>query len=155
MSDDDWLSATLREVAREDATEPAPVLDAALATAFRARWSTGRRGAMTPRRVAIAAMLVAAIAIGFRQVSRIPPANAPPSTHEIATAFFLLPYAAVPSAGAEIVRVELSRTSLAAIGLLPIDSTGVQGTVQADVIVGEDGLARAIRFVRVSDRQSD
>jgi len=47
----------------------------------------------------------------------------------------------------QIVRVELPRSALGTVGL-PIGSGGVRQRVKADVVLGYDGLARAIRFVR-------
>jgi hypothetical protein len=50
-----------------------------------------------------------------------------------------------------MVRIELPRRSLAAFGLLSAEETSAgRGTVLADVIVGEDGLARVVRFVRTA-----
>ncbi|HEU4390906.1 MAG TPA: hypothetical protein VFV34_24085 [Blastocatellia bacterium] len=46
----------------------------------------------------------------------------------------------------QVVRVELSGSSLIAIGL-PVE-TESNKTVKADVLLGRDGVARAIRFVR-------
>ena len=69
---------------------------------------------------------------------------------EAATAFFPLIYANVPVTGGQIVRLEVPQTTLASFGVTPADVT--QGArpdmVLAEVFVGEDGLARAVRFVR-------
>ena len=46
----------------------------------------------------------------------------------------------------QIVSVELPRTALAALGWPSADSVET-GSVTAEVIVGHDGVARAIRFV--------
>ena len=50
----------------------------------------------------------------------------------------------------QIVRLEVSRAALASFGLTPIDALdgSASGTALADVLVGADGLARAVRFVR-------
>jgi hypothetical protein len=48
--------------------------------------------------------------------------------------------------GGRLVRVELPRSALASFGL-PVNAEA-GGRVKADVLLGEDGLARAIRFVR-------
>jgi hypothetical protein len=48
---------------------------------------------------------------------------------------------------AHLVRVELPRTALASFGL-PVNAEAPAGRVKADVLLGEDGVARAIRFVR-------
>ena len=47
----------------------------------------------------------------------------------------------------QVVRVELPGSALSAVGL-PIDAEMTREPVKADVVVGPDGLARAIRFVR-------
>jgi hypothetical protein len=46
-----------------------------------------------------------------------------------------------------LVRVRLPRSALATFGL-PINQSRVSDVVNADVLLGEDGLARAIRFVQ-------
>src|SRR5262249_21695118 len=75
-----------------------------------------------------------------------------PLPAEITTAFLPLAYSAMPLTDARVVRLEVPRTALAAFGLTPIDvvDTTRTGTVLADVLVGEDGLARAVRFVRAA-----
>jgi hypothetical protein len=49
-----------------------------------------------------------------------------------------------------IVRLEVSRDALIMFGLSGVDTIARSSpeTVLADVVVGEDGLARAIRFVK-------
>ena len=47
----------------------------------------------------------------------------------------------------QIVRVELPRSALMAFGL-PMNMDRADERIKADVVVGNDGLARAIRFVR-------
>jgi len=64
-----------------------------------------------------------------------------------------LTYSALPYTDAQIVRLEVPRSALENFGLapadLPADASAVShNTVLADVLVGEDGLARAVRFVR-------
>ena len=49
--------------------------------------------------------------------------------------------------GGHVVRVELPRSALASYGL-PVNAEHAGGRVKADVLLGEDGTARAIRFVR-------
>ena len=46
-----------------------------------------------------------------------------------------------------LVRVELPRSALASFGL-PVNAEANGGRVKADVLMGQDGIARAIRFVR-------
>ena len=47
----------------------------------------------------------------------------------------------------QIVRVKLPRSSLASFGL-PLNTERAGEPIKADVVLGEDGRARAIRFVR-------
>lgn len=47
----------------------------------------------------------------------------------------------------QLVRVELPRSALMSFGL-PVSMEHANDRVKADVVVGQDGLARAIRFVR-------
>jgi hypothetical protein len=61
------------------------------------------------------------------------------------TEYFPLEYSNVPVTDGQTLRLELPRTVLSSFGL-EADSTS--GTVLADVIVGQDGLARAVRFVQ-------
>ena len=49
-----------------------------------------------------------------------------------------------------VVRVQVPRSAPALVGL-PISGGDVSGTVTADVVLGEDGVARAIRFVQPSE----
>jgi len=81
------------------------------------------------------------------------PNQAKPVEHaaqeEIATSFISLTqgYTLSMSEGGQVVRVELPRSALASFGL-PVNGGRVNEPVKADVVVGNDGIARAIRFVR-------
>lgn len=68
---------------------------------------------------------------------------------EVVTAFYPIPYAAPlqPYESRRIVRVSVPQPALAALGL-PISQEPTLQPVDADVLVGEDNLARAVRFVR-------
>ncbi len=68
---------------------------------------------------------------------------------EIATDFLPVNYGGPMNLqdGGQIVRVELPRAALLNFGL-PVNMARVDERVKADVIVGADGLARAIRFVQ-------
>jgi hypothetical protein len=71
------------------------------------------------------------------------------AAEEIATDFIPLMQGGRFTQGEEghLVRVELPRSALASFGL-PVNAERAGGRVKADVLLGEDGLARAIRFVR-------
>ncbi|MEO8436387.1 MAG: hypothetical protein ABI596_15910 [Pyrinomonadaceae bacterium] len=74
-------------------------------------------------------------------------ANAEPA--EVATDFVPVGYVSALDLqeGGQLVRVELPRLALASFGL-PVNMDRVDERVKADVLVGPDGLARAIRFVK-------
>jgi hypothetical protein len=81
-----------------------------------------------------------------------PSANARVANHvtpEIATDFIPLTYmnAASLQDGGQIVRVQLPRSALVNFGL-PVNMDRYNERVKADVLVGVDGLAHAIRFVQ-------
>jgi hypothetical protein len=157
------LTSALRAVAQDDAARVArvaPEMDARLLAEFRLRYP-GRSRSRAARwfGLALAATLVSAIAvpmwIASRGAGRLFPVDpGPASIGEVTTAFLPLPYSGVPMSDGQIVRIEVPRAALARFGLLPVDSvsTEITGTVLADVIVGEDGLARAVRFVRAPTR---
>jgi hypothetical protein len=68
---------------------------------------------------------------------------------EVVTAFYPIPYAAPlqPYESRRIVRVSVPQPALAALGL-PMSQEPTLQPVDADVLVGEDNLARAVWFVR-------
>jgi hypothetical protein len=52
----------------------------------------------------------------------------------------------MPGEGAQVLRVTMPRTALQSLGL-PVDENVVFETVRADIVVGQDMVARAIRLV--------
>jgi len=68
---------------------------------------------------------------------------------EVATEFIPLVQAGqyAPAEEGHLVRVELPRSALVSFGL-PVNAEAPGGSVKADVLMGQDGIARAIRFVR-------
>ena len=67
---------------------------------------------------------------------------------EIATEFFPLNRGGIGQLdSAQVVRVELPRSAMMSFGL-PINMDRADERIKADVVVGNDGLAKAIRFVR-------
>jgi hypothetical protein len=78
--------------------------------------------------------------------------NLTPTTNaneEITTDFLPLSYSSSLSQfdGGQVVRVELPRSALQSFGL-PVNAESASERVKADVLLGHDGVARAIRFVR-------
>src|SRR5205085_841601 len=67
---------------------------------------------------------------------------------EITTDFLPLTYGGLSQMdGGQVVRLEVPRSALQSLGL-PINVERAGERVKADVLVGNDGVARAIRFVR-------
>lgn len=75
--------------------------------------------------------------------------NNPAANAEIATDFIPLMNRETLAQmdGGQVMRVELPRSALMSFGL-PMDMERADERIKADVLVGNDGLARAIRFVR-------
>jgi hypothetical protein len=73
----------------------------------------------------------------------------PTGNNEIATDFLPVTYGGVANLadGGRMVRVELPRSAMASFGL-PVNMDRANEKVKADVLLGVDGLAHAIRFVR-------
>ena len=155
---DRLLSSALRAVAEDDEMlDPPDRVEAKLLAEVRAIGRV-RRTRQLVVAAAAAAVLFVAIALPVRHSSgRLPEtAGGDPvgvstiATREEATEFFPLPFSAVPVAGAHVVRMQVPRTALASFGVTAFDPPDDRsGTVPADVVVGNDGLARAVRFVRV------
>jgi hypothetical protein len=72
---------------------------------------------------------------------------------EAVSEFLPLPYSTVPMTESHLVRLEVSNDALAAFGL-ETPGQGGNDALLADVVVGNDGLARAVRFVRVINDSS-
>ena len=62
--------------------------------------------------------------------------------------FIPLPFADqdAPLGSGEVVRIQLSEADLGLLGV-PVSEDSSGRSLTADVVIGEDGLARAIRFV--------
>jgi hypothetical protein len=102
----------------------------------------------------VAAMLVlVAVWGGFRGTPQPREADPPAVvTRELVTEFFPLPYSNVPARGGYVVRMQVPPEALAAFAgtaAFGESNSGRSGHVLADVVIGDDGLARAVRFVQV------
>ena len=141
---DSGLSAALRALAEDDAKLSAsPDVPKRLLSELRAI-SRARRRRTWYGVSSVAAALLLGIALYTTVQSPSPEA----AITEVATEFLPLPYYHLPMNTGSTVRIEVPATALVSFGLAPADFQEGDGTVQADVLVGEDGLARAVRFVR-------
>ena len=70
-----------------------------------------------------------------------------PQPHEVVTDFFPLMNPAPSFGRGQMLRVQLPAAAMQTVGL-PVREEHLDDLVQADVLVGEEGMPRAIRFVR-------
>lgn len=149
------VDSLLRELAADDDARKGASLEvqARLLSEVRAIGVRRRQRLVTALMLtAAAASVVGAVFLSQRSSSLRPhPAIHPkPQLREMATGFLPLPGATAPATSAYLVRLELPRTALVRLGLgqpETLVSTALTTTVLADVLVGEDGVARAVRFV--------
>jgi hypothetical protein len=149
------LNAALRALREDDARLSAsPDVEKHLVSELRAISRARRRNAWLGVSSIAAALLLGIVLyiwrIGHLQRSdTVQTPSAPQAVSaEVATEFLPLPYYHVPMNTGSTVRIEVPVTALVSFGLAPSDFREKDGKVQADVLVGEDGIARAVRFVR-------
>ncbi len=171
---DEQLSRDLRALAELGARGAPASVEAALVFTFRRR--KARRRTLTRWAIAVAAglLLVAFLTPRPQQVAPpqprmahiTPPVLSPASgsarssvarhhqrtrrpSAEVATRFYPLPDAAAlaPFEYGTLVRVQLPRSALRVVGL-PVNEDRLSERINADVLLGQDGLARAVRFVQ-------
>lgn len=70
-----------------------------------------------------------------------------PAAREVVTEFFPLIDSAPPFERGQMLRVQLPAAAMRSVGL-PVREDHLSDPIQADVLVGEEGMPRAIRFVR-------
>ena len=148
------LTAYLRQIGTIDAATGASAdVRARLLREVRAVRRERRR--TLAKMYALAAGLLVATAVPVWQLSTRSPGDVsmrvtqPAIDAEVATAFYPLIYSNLPVTQGNIVRLEVPPAAFASLGVEPVDWPGPQpDIVLADVLVGEDGLARAVRFVR-------
>jgi hypothetical protein len=170
------LTDALRALAASSAREAPPELEARLTAAFR-RESQKRKLFRWIPVVAAAATAAAVLAILVRLPNNPPPPAAitykvtapeitvataqppvprrrptirrPAPPNEVATRFFTLPEARdlPPAEAATVVRVQLPRSTMRLVGL-PVNEERADERIRADMVLGQDGIARAIRFVQ-------
>jgi hypothetical protein len=155
----DALSRALRAVGEDDEKLGAsPEVEARLLGEARAITRMRRRRAFAAAAVLAAALLLVIFVPAWRTVTERRPEGDPaaaarsseiPPVAEVTTEFFPLMYSNVPVTDGETIRLELPQAALALFGLEAGDPTSdASATVLADVVVGQDGLARAVRFVQ-------
>jgi len=152
---DSKLNAAMRALAEDDAKlRSSPDVEKRLLSELRAYSRTRRRrtwlGVSSVAAALLLGMALYVWRIGNRQPSDTVQSPSAPEAAitEVATEFLPLPYYHVPMNTGSTVRIQVPATALVSFGLAPNGFREGDGTVQADVLVGDDGLARAVRFVR-------
>lgn len=171
MSEDRVVQA-LRALSEHDASrEASPEVEARLRIQFQSRgwrgawratiWTTAAAGAMAVFFVLMSRKPPAPIPVRevVKQAVAIQPVSAPAAVkttkragrpvrrpQEVVTDFFPLMDPAPPFERGQLLRVELPASAMQMVGL-PVREDRLADPVQADVLVGEEGLPRAIRFV--------
>ncbi|MGH9626955.1 MAG: hypothetical protein ACRD7E_01115 [Bryobacteraceae bacterium] len=170
LADQRALSEGLAALRASSAAIETPArLEPALLEAFRGNARDARRSRVVPAEIAAAVVaafgLVAALLLLFARepggnvheeaaIERVLPEQLRSAPHAaenddpIATEFVALPFAPAFTSydRGQIVRVQLPRSSLRTFGF-PVNPERASERVKADVVLGEDGIARAIRFV--------
>ncbi len=146
MNENPDLKQALERLAELAPRAPRAVAEERLARAFRSR----RHRRMPVFWAAAAAFVLIALAWAFaHRVAPHPAASSANSAYVAATSGFVaLPYAQsdVPLEEAVIVRVRLQPSALSALGMHVGGSIGA-GAVDADLLVGQDGVPRAVRLI--------
>jgi hypothetical protein len=143
------LEIALRAMAEDEAQIGAsPAVEARLLGEVQSIAAARRRRMVIAACAMAAAVLFALTAPSWKFSSRAPSRGA--RVAEVTTAFMPLVYGSVPATNVQIVRLAVPRAALASFGLIPLETVdrASTDTVLADVLVGDDGLARAVRFVR-------
>lgn len=148
MTEDKQLHEQLRRLSIVGPQTAGPAFEETIRRAFRARLS--EKGGRWNYALKIAAAVVIAAGLymlwDHRKTSEQPLA-ATTLVHQRSD-FFALPYAQseVPLEQPVIVRVQIPVSELSGMGI-PSPDFGVKGKVSADLLVGQDGVARAVRLV--------
>ena len=152
---DEHLDAALRALARvNDDMTSSPIVEARLASVVeriarrKARW----RWAAPLAAAAVPAIGILALLQPWRQAQDGSEATVPAAESgapEVSTPFFVLPSGEVPIVSARLVRLDVPRSAMRRYGFANVESwsPGNVGTVSAEVLVDDAGLARAVRFI--------
>jgi hypothetical protein len=146
MSEEDQLKDQFRVLARAVRQHGSPALEDRLRAAFRTR--VNQRRWKYVARVAAAVVIAAGLyaAWAHKRGSEQESAVSAPVHHR--SGFIALPYAQsdVPLEQPVIVRVQIPASQLGGMGM-PLGHLAAEEKVNADLLVGQDGIARAVRVV--------
>lgn len=149
MNDDLDLTDSLRSLAATQQREAGPHVEQTLLAAVRAR----KRRKLRPWLLgAAAALLCVVLAVRFAGAVRFAwlDRRSPPVVHAYsAPGFVALPYAqsGVPLETIIVVRVRMRPAELISMGVA-VPAVASASPLTADLLVGQDGVARAVRLVQ-------
>jgi len=145
MIGSDELKQRLRELAEMSPHAASVATARRLLETFRAR--RRRKRVWTYWGAAAASLVIGSLSYVLWQEHERNVAVAAESSYVSAPGFLPLPYAQsdVPLEHAVVVRVSIPRAEASAWGV-PLDPGG-RARVSADLLIGQDGMARAVRFV--------
>ena len=171
MKSGDWVVTALRALAEQDRDRQAPeAVEARLLARFRKRRARKKLKTVALATLAIAAAITLffarpqpqlkqaasmpvreqpiAVAAAPAPVQKATPKARPVKRQprEMVTQFFPLLDVAPPFERGELLRVMVPASTMRKVGL-PVNEDHLTDRVYADVLVGQEGLARAIRFV--------
>lgn len=151
MTEEDRLQDRFRTLARTVPQKASPAVEEGLRAAFRVRVNQRARVWGYVTRVAASAVLGAGLYLVWsqrthRKSSEQPAIAIAPASQR--SDFIALPYAQseVPLEQPVIVRVQIPVSELGVMGM-PLAHTTAGERVNADLLVGQDGIARAVRLV--------
>lgn len=154
MTEEDQLQDRFRKLARAVPQNASPALEERLRAAFRVRVSHRRRRWGYVATVAALAVLAASLYLVWS--ARTHKKGSDQQTAGIApgrqrSEFIALPYAQseVPLEQPVIVRVQIPVSELGVMGM-PVAHATAGESVNADLLVGQDGIARAVRLVELT-----
>jgi hypothetical protein len=146
MSEEDQLKDQLRALARSIPQNASPALEDRLRATFRARINQRRWRYVA--RVAAAAVIAAGLYLAWTQKRGADQETAVNTPVHHSSGFIALPYAQsdVPLEQPVIVRIQIPASQLGGMGM-PLAHVAAEEKVNADLLVGQDGIARAVRLV--------
>jgi hypothetical protein len=164
FKDEKTLTSLLREAAKSQATLSLPIVPEALIKTFRSHDRDSIRPAKTPAlilaRVAVLLIFLTAGIVMYRRVSdnlidqqaksqisgQLATAAAARKPY-IATEFIPITEGETAWETMQMVRVRLPRSALLEVGL-PMNETYSEESILADVLISDEGLPYAIRFIK-------
>lgn len=145
MNEECNLERGLRALAKAAPQEAGAAVQTQLVARFRERRAKRRWAYIAGTAASLVAVLVLCLALWHGR--RVPP-GASSAAFDQASGFVMLPYgqSGVPMEQPVIVRIDIPVSELGAMGV-PVNPHGGKEMIRADLLVGQDGVARAVRFV--------